>query len=180
MRRDLTPPERKLWGRLQAEQLGAKFRKQHPIGPYIADFFCWEKGLVIECDGDSHYSDAGLVYDQERDDYLTGLGLTVLRFANTEVSQNLEGVLHQITQTLTQTIPSEDHYRQWRRADSLAVGDVVFWGPSLEPVAITQIWRQETEEEVYDLEVEHTHSFITAVCAIHNCGSGTSAAGRRS
>ncbi len=176
LRRDLTPAERKLWGYLRAEQLGTKFRKQHPIGPYIADFFCWEKGLVIECDGDSHFSNEGMGYDQKRDEYLNGLGLTVRHFTNAEVSQNIEGVLNQITQTLAQTVPSEDHYRQWRRADSLSVGDVVFWGAGLEPVVIREIFREETAEDVYDLEVEHTHSFLTEVCAIHNCGSGTTAA----
>ena len=115
-------------------------------------------------------------YDQKRDEYLNGLGLTVRHFTYAEVSQNIEGVLNQITQTLAQTVPSEDHYRQWRRADSLSVGDVVFWGPGLEPVVIREIFREETAEDVYDLEVEHTHSFLTEVCAIHNCGSGTTAA----
>ena len=176
LRRAMTPAERKLWSGLRGEQLGVKFRRQHPIGPYITDFFSWEKGVVVECDGAGHYTDDGLAYDKVRDAYLIGFGLTVLRFSNGEITRNLEGVLQRIAQTLSQTALSDDHYREWRQADSLTVDDVVFWGASLEAVAITGITHKETEEDVYDLEVENAHSFLTEVCAVHNCGSGTTAA----
>ena len=176
LRRDQTTTERKLWSKLRSNQLGVKFRKQHPIGPYIADFYCWEKGLIIECDGDSHYTPDGQAHDQTRDEYLHSLGLTILRFPNNTITHNLQSVLDQIVYTLAETEPTEQHNRQWRAANSLQVGDTLFFGESLEPVEITELLYEHTSEEVYDLEVEEAHSFLTEVCAVHNCGSGTTAA----
>ncbi|MCX7946910.1 MAG: DUF559 domain-containing protein, partial [Hydrogenophilus sp.] len=175
LRRDMTPAERRLWSALRSEQLGVKFRRQHPIGPYIADFYSWEAGLVIEVDGSSHFTPEAQAYDRERDDYLSALGLTVLRFTNQEVTSQREGVLSRIAEVIASVKPSEDHYQQWRRADSLQVGDVIYFGPELRPVEITHLVYEETQEQVYDLEVEDAHSFLTGVCAVHNCGSGTTA-----
>ncbi len=100
-RRDLrnnpTEPEHRLWQALRSEQLGVKFRRQHSIGGYTADFYSVEAKLVIEVDGDSHYSDeAARSRDSARDDYFTGLGLRVVRITNQEVMTNLEGVLQHI------------------------------------------------------------------------------------
>jgi len=177
LRKEMTDAERRLWHRLRGEQLGVKFRKQHPIGPYIVDFYSWQAGLVVELDGETHATPEARAYDQERDNYLQSLGLSVLRFSNREVFTNLEGVLEAITIVLDQTEPSERHDREWRRADSLTVGDVVYFGPELRPVEVTCLSYEQTEEEVYDLEVEGAHSFVTEMCAVHNCGSGTTAYG---
>ncbi|MGU5663435.1 endonuclease domain-containing protein [Aeromonas sanarellii] len=88
-----TEPERRLWQVLRAGQLGVKFRRQQGIGPYIADFYCPERLLVIEVDGDSHFDERGLSHDKQRDAYMAALSLTVLRFSNREVMQNLPGVV---------------------------------------------------------------------------------------
>lgn len=88
-----TEPERRLWQVLRAGQQGVKFRRQQGIGPYIADFYCPERLLVIEVDGDSHFYERGLSHDEQRDAYMAGLLLTVLRFSNREVMQNLPGVV---------------------------------------------------------------------------------------
>ncbi|MEF3168824.1 MAG: DUF559 domain-containing protein [Deltaproteobacteria bacterium] len=175
LRKETTPAERQLWHALRGEQLGVKFRRQHPIGPYIADFYSWEAGLVVEVDGDSHFTPESQAYDRDRDAYLNSLGLTVLRFSNQEISDQMEGVVGKIADILQRAQPSDDHDRQWRRADSLQVGDVVYFGAEQCPVEITNLLCQESEEEVYDLEVEGVHSFLTEVCAVHNCGSGTTA-----
>jgi adenine-specific DNA-methyltransferase len=175
LRREMTPAEQRLWSALRGEQLGVKFRRQHPIGPYIADFYSWEAGLVVEMDGDSHFTPEAQDYDCERDAYLSALGLTVLRFTNQDIMSQKEEVLSRIVETIQQVKPSEDHYKQWRRADSLRVGDVVYLGPEQQPVEIANLLYEETREEVYDLEVEGGHSFLTEVCAVHNCGSGTTA-----
>ncbi len=79
---------------------GVKFRRQHGIGRYIADFYCPECNLVIELDGDSHYQVNVQEYDRERDYFMQALGITVLRFNNFEVMTNVEGVLVQITQQI--------------------------------------------------------------------------------
>ncbi|WP_421208256.1 endonuclease domain-containing protein [Aeromonas enteropelogenes] len=93
LRGNPTAPERRLWQVLRAEQLGVKFRRQQGIGPYIADFYCPERLLVIEVDGDSHFDERGLSHDEQRDAYMACLSLTVLRFSNREVMQNLSGVV---------------------------------------------------------------------------------------
>ncbi|MFN3466668.1 MAG: DUF559 domain-containing protein, partial [Candidatus Brocadiales bacterium] len=175
MRKELTPAERKLWSLLRQRPLGVKFRKQHPIGPYLVDFYSWEKGLVIEVDGDSHFRAESPQYDSRRDAYLKSLGLKVLRFNNQEVTHQTEAVLEKVVEIAQEVEPSEDHYKEWRRADSLQVGDIVYTGPEQGSIEITNLLYEETEEEVYDLEVEGTHSFITEVCTVHNCGSGTTA-----
>lgn len=108
LRQGSTDAEALLWSRLHARQLGKlKFRRQHPIGCYFADFVCVEIGLVIELDGGQHAEDAGLSYDQKRSDDMTTLGFQTLRFWNNDVLLQTEAVLEKILQvadTLTLTL----------------------------------------------------------------------------
>ena len=84
LRREATFPERLLWGRLRGGRLnGWKFRRQHPVGPYIVDFYCHEVGLVVELDGRSH--DGRVRQDRERTRWLEQHGLRVIRFTNDDV-----------------------------------------------------------------------------------------------
>ena len=97
LRTHLTDCERLLWRQLRNRQLsGFKFRRQHPLPPYVLDFYCAELMLVVELDGGQHYDDVGLEKDRLRSDYLEHLGLEVLRFSNLDVLQNLDGVLAEI------------------------------------------------------------------------------------
>ena len=94
LRSDMTAAERRLWAVLRLRQFhGLKFRRQHGIGPYIVDFYCPEQGLVIEVDGDTHAEVMRQLTDQRRDVYLQSLGLAVVRYTNTEILENLDGVL---------------------------------------------------------------------------------------
>ncbi|MGF1792894.1 endonuclease domain-containing protein [Photobacterium profundum] len=93
LRNDMPEPEKRLWSRIRSKQLLAKFRRQHGIGNYIVDFYCSEKKLVIELDGDSHFSQDGLDYDKKRDAYMNSLGIKVLRFTNLQVITELDGVV---------------------------------------------------------------------------------------
>ena len=77
-----------------------RFRRQQIIGNYIVDFYCHSKQIVIELDGSQHYEDRGQLADQERDAYLRGLGLTVLRYANSDINRNFRGVCEDILQHL--------------------------------------------------------------------------------
>ena len=95
MRREMTPAERLLWGRLKANRLeGFHFRRQQIIGSYIADFYCHAVGLVIEVDGDIHLEQEA--YDRQRDQEMRQMGLIVLRFTNADVFQRIEIVLNEI------------------------------------------------------------------------------------
>ena len=97
MRSQLTPAEKHLWLHC-LRHLPCKFRKQRPFGRFIVDFYCAELKLVIEVDGDSHFSESGMAYDAERTLFLEGLGLQVLRFTNEDVFRNLEAVGERISQ----------------------------------------------------------------------------------
>lgn len=84
--------ERRLWRHLRDRQLGGlHFRRQHPIGPYIVDFYCSERGLIVELDGESHNYQAE--YDEARTAFLEAEGYHLVRFTNADVRDNLEGVL---------------------------------------------------------------------------------------
>jgi very-short-patch-repair endonuclease len=102
LRKNMTPAERKLWsGYLRT----FKFRilRQRPINNFIVDFFCAQLKLVIEVDGESHFTDEGRDYDWERTQILEGYGLKVLRFTNDEVLQDWEGVCRRIEEEIPPT-----------------------------------------------------------------------------
>jgi very-short-patch-repair endonuclease len=97
LRRNMTPAEKKLWEALKAKQLGGlKFRVQHPVGPFILDFYCPARKLVVELDGSAHEEQAD--YDEARTQQLEDYGYRVIRFRNDEVLTDLPSVLEQILQ----------------------------------------------------------------------------------
>src|SRR5689334_23423375 len=97
LRRDATDAEAHLWFRLRNRQLlDLKFRRQRPVGNYIADFACLEIGLVIELDGGQHAEQ--LAYDVQREEDMKALGLHTLRFWNNEVLTQTEAVMEKIRQ----------------------------------------------------------------------------------
>ena len=101
LRRRQTDAEKFLWQHLRNRQLnGCKFRRQQPISPYIVDFACLEKKLIIELDGSQHMK--AMEYDKPRDNFLKGKGFTVLRFWNNEIFAETEAVLELIYRKLNQ------------------------------------------------------------------------------
>src|SRR3954471_19929207 len=91
LRSGMTDSERKLWSRLRMEQMGVKFRRQHPVGNYIADFACLDPKLIVELDGSQHADQSA--YDARRDAFFRANGFAVLRFASDEPFRNLAGTL---------------------------------------------------------------------------------------
>jgi very-short-patch-repair endonuclease len=97
LRQRSTRSEQKLWSCLRDGRLnGKKFRRQRPLGRYIADFCNEAEKLVVEIDGSIHAEPEQMEYDAIRDEYLMALGYTVLRFKATQVMSQIEEVLHQI------------------------------------------------------------------------------------
>ena len=95
LRRDSTVPEQRLWAMLRGRRCrGLKFRRQQPMGPYVADFFCAAERLVIELDGRSHEGQE--ILDAQRQEYLERQGLKVIRFTNDAVIADVEGVVEAI------------------------------------------------------------------------------------
>ena len=102
LRRDPTPAERKLWFEFLRE-LPVRFTRQKPLGGYIADFYCASHLLVVEVDGDSHFTDRGESYDAGRTAALGATGIRVVRVTNLEVMDQFEGVCLRIKEALTKT-----------------------------------------------------------------------------
>lgn len=100
LRKLATPQEIILWSRLRRKELSCKFRRQHSIGDYIADFYCPKYKLVIELDGHQHKDSDQKEYDEERTKYFNYLGIKVIRFWNNEVNKNLNGVILKIEEYL--------------------------------------------------------------------------------
>ncbi len=99
LRKNMTITEKTLWKRLRRRsQNGAYFRRQHPFGIYILDFYCFEASLAIEIDGEIHLTQKE--YDKERTEYLVSSGLKVLRFKNEDVNNRLEWVIDTINEHL--------------------------------------------------------------------------------
>jgi len=101
LRENMTDAERQLWSKIRMKQLkGCHFYRQKPIGDYIVDFFCPRAKLVIEVDGSHHLVGESIEYDRIRDEYLSGFGLRVLRFTNTDVLTRIEGVVDSIIENM--------------------------------------------------------------------------------
>ena len=97
LRQRLTESESILWFHLRGRRCcGEKFRRQHPIGPFIVDFYCAARQLVIECDGCDHRTKEGKEYDARRDAWLESQGIRVLRFTNTQIENDVFAVLKEI------------------------------------------------------------------------------------
>jgi BirA family biotin operon repressor/biotin-[acetyl-CoA-carboxylase] ligase len=95
----MTLPERILWEELRRNRFGHRFRRQSPCGPYILDFVCLKRRLVIEVDGSQH---GGSQKDEARDRWLGAQGFRVLRFWNDDVRWNLDGVMRRIEEALAE------------------------------------------------------------------------------
>ena len=101
-RQKQTKPEKLLWNRIRNRQLkGYKFRRQHPISNFIADFYCHERLLAIETDGNYHNQEEQSDYDSGRTFEINELGIRILRFTNQEVEQDIERVLKVVKKFLS-------------------------------------------------------------------------------
>ena len=100
LRENMTGAERKLWLRLNKNQLGVRFKPQHPAGSFILDFYCHALLLAIEVDGNIHLRQSE--YDQSRSDELEKFGIHLIRFTNNEVENEIEEVIFKIIVMITE------------------------------------------------------------------------------
>ena len=96
LRETMTKAEQVLWEELRLKKLGFKFRRQHPLGAYITDFYCHQLKLVIELDGEIHSLKQVQEYDKQREANILAMGLHILRFQNAAVFENINHVREQI------------------------------------------------------------------------------------
>jgi len=126
LRSAMTPAESRIWSNLRSKQFQAfKFRRQHGIGPYIVDFFCPQRRLVIEVDGDVHAEPINLKRDADREEYLRSLGLDIVRYRNDDVLNNLDGVIEDLLDKFSKdsTSPSPSLQRRGYQKLHLTVED---------------------------------------------------------
>ena len=101
LRHDLTSVEKLFWARVANRQFyNLKFRKQHGIAWYIVDFYCSEKKLIVEIDGDTHAEEFN-EQDKQRTGYLESLGYTVVRYTNRDILYNIDGVFEDLTKRVS-------------------------------------------------------------------------------
>lgn len=106
LRTNATIAERKLWSLLRRKQMAElRFRRQHPIGPYVADFFCAAAKLIVELDGDQHGFRENIAHDEKRTRYLNACGYRVLRFSNRDVLRHSDAVLEAIWRAVASRVP---------------------------------------------------------------------------
>jgi very-short-patch-repair endonuclease len=106
LRNATTSAEAVLWTHLQRRQLlGKKFRRQESLGRYVVDFYCPECRVIVELDGAPHFEPNSDVYENERTTYLEGLGLTVIRFENQAIHDDIDLVLECIREALRKAPP---------------------------------------------------------------------------
>jgi very-short-patch-repair endonuclease len=102
----MSPPEAILWNQLRLRPAGLQFRRQHPLGPYVFDFYCRSAGVAIEVDGFAHDCGDNPQRDERRDRWAAEQGIKTIRIATSDVNRNLEGVVvHIIERCLERTPP---------------------------------------------------------------------------
>ena len=107
LRRNMTYAERRMWWMLRQKQLGGlRFRRQAPLGPYYADFFCPKARLVVELDGAGHTSDSQIAHDETRDRWFQSQGFRVLRISNREFFERPDEIADAIYRVATAPNPS--------------------------------------------------------------------------
>jgi len=102
LRKNPTHEEMLLWQFLKVNQLGVRFKRQHPIWLYIADFYCHELKLVIEVDGSIHKVKEVMEHDVIREEDIVSYGIKVIRFKNSDVRRNIEKVVTKITDVINE------------------------------------------------------------------------------
>jgi very-short-patch-repair endonuclease len=105
LRKNMTDPEKKLWGYLKTKPMGYKFRRQHPIAIYILDFYCHQLRLSIEVDGGYHLSKEQREIDKKRTNFLKSVGITEFRFTNQDILNHVDKSIEIITAHLRAASP---------------------------------------------------------------------------
>jgi very-short-patch-repair endonuclease len=137
LRREMTDGERLLWQRLRGEQLGVKFRRQHPLGPYVADFACLVPRLIVELDGSQHLEQQD--YDEKRELFFRNHGFDVMRFPANLPFLDLQSMVEAIYNRVTElaalapipAFPQRGKEPENSPKPSLKVPSVVLHLPSL-------------------------------------------------
>jgi adenine-specific DNA-methyltransferase len=167
-RNRMTPPEYKLWMVLGNKGLGLKFRPQHPIGPYIVDFYARQAGLVIEVDGElAHGTPMQQEDDRIRDAWLESLGLKVQRYTASEISSNLDGVISDISYHLRECVVDQLPQAQWIFVQHIIINDSLYIGVDRNLTQVIEVNEVQLNAQWYQILLDCPGSIITQ-SLIHN------------
>ena len=168
LRKMMTPPELKLWRLLRNKSLGVKFRPQHPIGPYIADFYARQAGLVIEVDGENiHNSPEQIKYDQIRDAWMDALGLKVLRYSAKDIVTNIDGTITDIRVHLKEYVLPNFQEAQWLFAQNIKANDTIYTGSKHEPCQVITTDIIHFKLDWYQFLLDDEGSVVTKTMIFH-------------
>ncbi|HEX6187852.1 MAG TPA: endonuclease domain-containing protein, partial [Pyrinomonadaceae bacterium] len=166
LKKNSTGAEKLLWNELRGQKLGIKFRRQHSLGNYIADFYAPDALLAIELDGSVHDSDRQKWADGIRHRQIGQAGVRILRFRNERVLHDLKAVLDEIRHCISPSPQAERGNTTagpyFRNAGDLKVGDEIILNERGHLCVVESVESTFTNEMVYDLIVGEDQSFITA------------------
>jgi very-short-patch-repair endonuclease len=180
LRKNQTVAEMLMWSLLRKKQLGTRFRRQHPMGPFILDFYAPEVRLAIEVDGAVHDFAEQKEYDNFRQKLIEQYSTEFMRFRNSELEKAPEAVAVQVAAKVTERRSQFDHNVQWVPAGKLQPGMHVFACGQRDVLIVKSIRPFSATETVYNLRVSEDNSYVTETCTVHNCSSGTTAAAANS
>ena len=166
LRRKSTPSEAELWRSLRERGIAHKFRRQHPLGPFILDFFCPALRLAIELDGGIHAMVDQAAYDRSRQELIEGYSVEFVRLSSGDVDNRLSEAVTRIAVVASERAAQVCYDLRWVVAGELVVGDSVLFGPDRKETVIEKIMADETTQPIYDVAVEKEGSYITEVCIL--------------
>jgi adenine-specific DNA-methyltransferase len=168
LRNRMTPPEWQLWKWINNKNLGIKFRPQHPIGPYITDFYARKAFLVIEIDGQiAHSTNEQITEDQNRDAWLRSLGLKVLRYPAKDVFTNIQGVIDNICVHIRECAVDEIPQAQWLFSQNLTTNDEIYFSDKRLLSQVINIAETHHRSQWFTLILKNRGNIITQTL-IHN------------
>jgi very-short-patch-repair endonuclease len=168
LRKESTPAESKLWSLVRGKRYGVKVRRQHPMGPFVLDFYIPDVRLAIEVDGSIHELEQQKEYDRFREEMIQNHDIEFLRFSNEDIYSKTSMVLLSIADRINARKTQFDYRVHWRTAGELKVGRVVLAAGMAEQRIITFIGNIQTRETVYNLSVAEDHTYVTEFCTLHN------------
>jgi very-short-patch-repair endonuclease len=170
LRTNTTPAERHLWKLIRGKNVGVKFRRQHPLGQFVLDFYAPQIRLAIELDGSIHNEALQKEYDRFRQKLIEQYEICFLRFGN-ELVLNMPSVPRDIIATIA--LRNKKYYYGicWTPAENIEVGDAVFAFGRNERRTVCAKRCFAADEKVYNLRVAEDNSYVTETCTVHNCVS---------
>jgi len=164
LRRNQTEAENLLWQRLRSNSLNVKFRRQHPMGDFVLDFYCPRIRLAIEVDGGVHDSADQEEYDRFRQRLIEDHEVAFLRFSNVEVLKQIWGVIDRVANKVRERLVRFDHSIAWIRAEDCTVRSVLAAGA--QAYSVRSVRRVAVQDEFCALTVEKDGSALTEFCGL--------------